>query len=534
MRWCTPTGKTCRLGRGHPARSRRAMEHRLAGRRVVVHDGVLNESALRAAQLAVDELLVHESRPATVLEDSEERVAVVPPGTCASLVVTAWANGAARRQFCRSPELGACEVLRSTFLSHSWLERLADNTTQAIALVPLHTQWAANWGGELQVLEDDQSSSASLDTLSFLPLPGRAFLFDAGLLHARLPPTRHAQPDGRKAEYLAYQPARGVALALRLRFRCQGGVLASPATVADRGDIEEAAAVRSWSCDDFGACVVVSAQPRPRRGAWGTDEGATWSVPRREWGGDASVRSLRYGAAEAVHVVDGAWGERLHARLVARLLARLRGAQLNSEYATEQSLAPNARVHELGAAAGEAVASLLGVREWAARLGLGSQCAVRRAYVNLQGHADADEPHQDSHDAVDERGVASWTAIVYPHDAWRPEWAGGSALLAPDLHDAPWHVPPLPRRLLLFSSSVPHFARAATVAARPFAAPHQALHLRLSLVLKLACASTLSTTTDEANPAAAAAAVRGACIACVAGREGSRGIASATQWFAPV
>lgn len=501
-------------------------EHTLSGRRLVVHDGALNESALRSAHLALDEHLAHESR--TVLANSEEHVAVVPAGTCASLAVAAWASGAAAQQLCRSAELGACEVLRSTFLSHSWLERLGDDATQAVALVPLHLQWAANWGGELHVLEDDQSGSASLDARSFLPLPGRAFLFEAGLLHARLPPTRHSQPDGKEAAYLAYQPVRGVALALRMRFRCPGGAPTSPDRVAGRAVAvnEAAVVVRSWSCDDVGACVAVSAQPRPRRG-W--DDGAwRWSAPRREWGGDASVRSLRYGPAEAVHVVDGAWGEQLHHRLVARLLVQLRGAQLSYEYATEQSLAPNARVHELGVAAGAAVASLLGVREWAARLGLGRQCAVHRAYVNLQGYADTDEPHQDSHDAVDERGVASWTAIVYPHDVWRPEWAGGSALLAPDLHDAPWHVPPLPRRLLLFTSSVPHFARAATVAARPFAAPHQELHLRLSLVLKLACAPT----TDQANAAAAAPAVRGACAACVAGREGSRGIASATQWFA--
>ena len=104
--------------------------------------------------------------------------------------------------------------------------------------------------------------------------------------------------------------------------------------------------------------------------------------------------------------------------------------------------------------------------------------------------------------------MKSWIVAkvhVYPHARWEPEWAGHTVFLTPALDDVLYQAAPLPRRLLLFSGTIPHFARPATHAARPFAAQAAAspvasadeaveadahwarAHARVSLAFKLTC-----------------------------------------------
>ena len=141
-----------------------------------------------------------------------------------------------------------------------------------------------------------------------------------------------------------------------------------------------------------------------------------------------------------------------------------------------------------------------------------------------------------------------------PDVQWDASWAGGTALLAPDLHDAPWLVSPRPRRLLLFSSTIPHYARAPSASARPFAPPHEKLHRRHSLVFKVQCkrsattadphrgmqmaavgAATASTELKNVRPGAARPGpFMAACVACWLSKDTHQPdvLLNGTQWFA--
>lgn len=369
--------------------------HNISGRSVVVVDNALNVTAIEEA------LTVFRKDPPMTRLPTAERNDRLPIEECAALAATAWTTRAAARLSGSSLRLVSCSLHRSTFMADAEHERQLPDAVSGVrwlASVPLHSQWAANWGGELQILEESGSSEGDGTwALTLLPLPGRVIVFDASAPHARLPPTRHAFPVDETVRFLTEQPPRGVSYTLRLAFSLKWR-RAPSTTVASSNAHTVANLEQGDTITTLDSRTTPHTAARPRRMPW--EIGWRWSDPSvtnaaNAAAGDGwSIRSLQYGSREHAHVVDGAWSERVQARLSESMLAMIDDAKATSgfyeEFATPMSLAGNSR--SLGLTVDTvplqtssqghkpsivtALVDLLKIDAWVKRLDLGYDCSV--------------------------------------------------------------------------------------------------------------------------------------------------------------
>ena len=229
-------------------------------------------------------------------------------------------------------------------------------------------------------------------------------------------------------------------------------------------------------------------------------------------------RAATYGPSEQVLLFDNAWDEAAQ-RWLSALGRRALDAPRRRERADSLSVRYHDAVH-LDFDGASAIYKRLRIGRLLQR-GYGcTEARLVRAYWNMQTFLDMNEPHQDA-DAIDP-AAESVTALLYPHDTWHDEWAGHTVFLTPALDDVLYAAAPLPRRLLLFSATIPHFGAKASSGARPFGSAAASeenaqwadAHARVSLAFKLSCMR------DDA--ASTAAMPRpGACgIDCSSGRMG--------------
>ena len=438
---------------------------------------------------------------------------------------------------CASPQVTACRLHVNGFTDSSSIQRLAPSASSAVvAVLSLHQQWAANWAGELAFYEDGAPAHPrGGSAMSFLPRPGRVVLFNSTAPHAFQPPARYAQPSQQPppptadasrslARNLAFPAEMGVAQHLEMRFACH--------------DTDHQTATRGGSPSS-----LPPRTPRllPPEKAGMLHGGLHWKPLAR--GG----ARLAYGPHEQVLLFDNAWPESLHAELVS-LAARVLQLPRRRERADGLSLRYHDAIHMEHEEASEIFSRLRLGERLQTSLGDASAGGARagdaraseaacgtltlvRAYWNVQGFTDMNEPHQDAQ-AVQADSEAI-TALLYPHATWQQEWAGQTVFMTPSLHDVLFQASPLPRRLLLFSGTIPHFARPATHEARPFrrdqaeaepgadlasaaansAGPAAAaaipsteeIHARLSLAFKLTCERSVGTWPSDGAASSGAA-----------------------------
>lgn len=408
-------------------------------------------------------------------------VAPIAAAECARMEITDKLRlHAAAFARCAAPSTASCRYLTNGF-ADSALPASAAHEPQPglVALAFLHEQWAANWAGEVAFSEDRQGRRSHPEGggLAFLPRPGRALLFDAEATYRWNPPTRYAQ----QARMLKQQPARrlsfpaesGVAHLLEIVFACEQPI---PPTSPPRPP---------------------PPTPLPPRLPLGHLRGGERWTPLRTGGA-----RLAFSGSEQLLLFDRAWSEEAHARLVERSKAAIWAPRRR-----ERSDGSSSRYHDaIPLGSFEDATAIFDELRLSSIISTSLGCdhlALGRGYWNIQSFVDMNEPHQDA----DEVNLAAEavTALVYPHARWEPEWAGHTVFLTPGLDDVLFQAAPLPRRLVLFSGTIPHFARPATHAAHPFVEAHAATsaahgadaatsstdwartHARVSLAFKLTC-----------------------------------------------
>jgi SM-20-related protein len=95
--------------------------------------------------------------------------------------------------------------------------------------------------------------------------------------------------------------------------------------------------------------------------------------------------------------------------------------------------------------------------------------ALSRCYANAMAPGVGGALHQDSNDPD------HLTAIYYPHPTWSPDLAGETIFYSDSRDEVSAAVYPKPNRLLIFSGTIPHAARAMS---------SQASDLRITLMFK--------------------------------------------------
>ena len=99
-----------------------------------------------------------------------------------------------------------------------------------------------------------------------------------------------------------------------------------------------------------------------------------------------------------------------------------------------------------------------------------SHIAVYGCAINAQTFADVDMAHVD-YPAVPPGGSEGdfwgFTAIWYPHEDWDVHWGGATAFMEPEEVDVAAYTLPLPRRLVIFDSSIRHMATPPTLISAP-------------------------------------------------------------------
>ncbi len=101
----------------------------------------------------------------------------------------------------------------------------------------------------------------------------------------------------------------------------------------------------------------------------------------------------------------------------------------------------------------DAAAPLVGALWRALKTGLLAGHVLTRCYANGYTYGSEGGLHQDS-------GAANhFTAIYYPHLAWRPNWAGETLLFNAAGDDIAAAIYPRPNRLAIFPAATPHVAR---------------------------------------------------------------------------
>lgn len=460
----------------------------ISARSVIVDDRALSAVALTEVQQLVRDTLKHDGWAAADATSPMRRAAAISVVLCSQTTMAArvlqMAGGHAS---CLLPRVEACQLVVSGFADSSLPPYPAagamPSSSALLAIVPLHEQWAANWGGEVVVYEDPTVDVPQTfprgGALAFLPRPGRVILVDAHTRFAWQPPTHFAQPRRpRQPTPLAFPPESGAAHMVQVAVSC------------DREHMVADTQSRQPSL------------PPP-------DSALRHATPRWSPVTGGGVQ-LIYGPHEKIHLFDNVWSPGVHQRLTATALRMLEQPRRREK---GQSL--SLRYHDAIPAGFEEAAALfndLGVGTILARHLDCSTLALQRAYLNVQSFVDMNEPHQDA-DAIDPHAEAI-TALVYPHAIWRDEWAGNTVFLNPSMRDIFYQVAPLPRRLLVFTGTVPHFSRPAASDARPFAegAPEEATrqdgtnwrdaHVRLSIAFKLTCERTGGPTRGRAQQGA--------------------------------
>ena len=473
---------------------------------------LVDNRALDAATLAATWDLLQASLKQSGWEavGSMGHVAPISEAGCAQLEIVGRLRGhAAAFPRCAAPRIASCRYLTIGF-ADAVPPAASGQHPGLVALASLHEQWAANWAGEIAFVEDSQGrqSHPHGGALAFLPRPGRALLFDAEAPFSRHPPTRYAQPERRQQQpgRLSFPAESGVAHLLEVSFACE-----APAASA--------------------------APPRPP-----PPPAPSVLPPGHLRGGErwAPLRSggarLAYSASEHLLLFDRAWP----AEAQERLTALAKGA-IWSPRRRERSDGSSLRYHDAIPLSFEGANAIFDELRLARLVKDALECdslALDRSYWNVQSYVDMNEPHQDANEV--EPAAEAVTALVYPHARWEPEWAGHTVFLTPALDDVLYQAAPLPRRLLLFSGTIPHFARPATHAARPFAAQAAAspvasadeaveadahwarAHARVSLAFKLTCERS-------AERAQRSSPRRGAC----GSRSSSEAMGEATSFLLP-
>jgi SM-20-related protein len=79
--------------------------------------------------------------------------------------------------------------------------------------------------------------------------------------------------------------------------------------------------------------------------------------------------------------------------------------------------------------------------------------ALIRCYANAQSYGSDGTLHRDS------KSPTSYTAVYYPHEIWKPDWAGETLVFNDDATDVVAAIYPRPNRLCVFNGHAPHVAR---------------------------------------------------------------------------
>ena len=364
------------------------------------------------------------------------RSAEIPSAACNQLQIVAKMRGHVDHGAfpqCHAPRTSSCRYLLAGFADAVPVTHNATDDGGLIAYISLHEQWASNWGGEVAFSESGRGSRLHPrgGALTFLPRPGRALLFDAGAPHAWHLPTRHAQPVDLRARPapLAFPAETGVAELLQIAFVCE----------KQHTDVPH---------------LLPRMPPGHLRG------GMHWT-PLPSGGAN-----LAYGAHERLMLFDQAWPESAQ-RWLSELATQ--ATELRSERRRERSDRRSLRYHDAIPLTLEGANDVFYQLQLAALINASLGChalQLQRAYWNLQSFVDMNEPHQDADEVT--QGAEAFTALLYPHARWYTSWLGHTVFLTPDLGDILYQAAPLPRRLLLFSGTIPHFARPATRSADPF------------------------------------------------------------------